>query len=121
MLDKTDIDKIEKIIQDSMYVHESFTLRGSKAYESYLSLMAGAMKEGNMSRMYKELVAIGISAFHNCEPCLVWHIREALKNGASDSHVVEAIDVAVEMGGGPVVARSSFAFKVLEYFKSKKD
>ena len=120
MLEKTDIEKIEKINNDLMYIHQSFTSRDSKAYESYLKLMAGAMKDGSISKMNKELIAVGISAFHNCEPCIVWHIREAFKNGASDAQVVEAIDVAVEMGGEPVVARSNFAFKVLEYYKNKK-
>jgi AhpD family alkylhydroperoxidase len=119
MLEKTDIEKIEKINSDSMFIHESFTSRGSKAYEAYLKLMTGAMKDGSLPKMYKELIAVGISAFHNCEPCIVWHIREALKKGATDAQVVEAIDVAIEMGGGPVVARSSFAFKVLEYHKTK--
>ncbi len=120
MLDKTDIEKIERIEKDSMYVHESFTSRDSKAYEGYLKLMAGAMKEGSLSKMHKELIALGISAFHNCEPCIVWHVREALKGGASDAQVTEAIDVASEMGGGPVIARSSFAFRVLEYYMNKK-
>lgn len=121
MLKKADVEKIEKINNDSMYIHQSFTSHGSKAYEAHLKMMTGAMKDGNISKMYKELIAIGISSFHNCEPCIVWHIREALKSGATDAQVVEAIDVAIEMGGGPVVARSSFAFKVLEYFKNKKE
>ena len=119
MLDKTDVEKIEKINSDTMFIHEAFTSRGSKAYEAFLKVMAGAMKDGSLSRMYKELIAVGISAFHNCEPCIVWHIREALKSGASDAQVVEAIDVAIEMGGGPVVVRSSFAFKALEYHRGK--
>jgi AhpD family alkylhydroperoxidase len=120
MLDKADIEKIEKIEKDFMYIHESFTSRNSKAYDSYLRLSSHAMSDGNLSKMYKELIALGISAYVNCEPCIVWHIREALNSGATDGQVVEAIEVATEMGGGPVVARSSLAFKVLEYLKNKK-
>ena len=120
MLDKTDFDKIEKINQDMVHLHESLTSRGSKPYESYLNLMKNAMKEGSISKMHKELIAVGISAHLYCEPCLVWHIREAINSGATDDQVIEAIEVAMEMGGGPVVARGcSFAFKVIEYYKNK--
>lgn len=101
MLSKGDIEKIERINNDWQYVHESFTSRKSKAYEGYLKVMAGAMQEGSISKMYKELIALGISSFHNCEPCIVWHVREALRSGATDAQVVEAIDVAIDMGGGP--------------------
>lgn len=120
MLEKTDIEKIEKIKSDFMFIRESFTSRGSEAYESFLKLATEATKDGSLPKMYKELIAVGISAFHNCEPCIYWHIKESFKKGASDAQVVEAIDVAIEMGGGTVVARSGFAFKVLEYFKNKK-
>jgi AhpD family alkylhydroperoxidase len=120
MLDKTDIDRIEKINQDFKYVHESFTSRGSKSYESYMKLGNNTMKEGSITKMHKELIAVGISAYVYCEPCITWHVREALNSGVTDEQVVEAIEVAIEMGGGPVVTRSaSFAFKVLEYYKNK--
>ncbi len=118
--DRADIEKIERINHDFMYVHESFSSRGSKTYESFLQVTSHSMKEGSVSKMNKELIAVGISAVVNCEPCMTWHIREALKSGATDSQVTEALEVAIEMGGGPVIARSSsFAFKVLEYFSRK--
>lgn len=119
-LDISDIEKIEKINRDFMYVHESFTSRDSKTYESFMKVLNYSMKEGSVSKMNKELIAVGISAYVNCEPCITWHTREALKSGATDSQVTEALEVAIEMGGGPVIVRSSsFAFKVLEYFRQK--
>lgn len=120
MLEKTDIEKIEKINSDLMYVHESFMSRGSKCYEHYMKLMNQATKEKSLTKTTKELIAVGISAYAYCEPCMSWHIREALRGGATDDQVVEAVEVAIEMGGGPVVARSAnFAFKLLEYYRDK--
>lgn len=120
MLDKTDIEKIEKIYKDFMYVHESFTARDSKPYKSFLKFDNDAMKEGSIPKMNKELIALGIASFHNCEPCIAWHVKQALNSGATDKQVVEAVEVASAMGGGPVVARSSLVFKVLEYLKNKE-
>ena len=120
MLDKTDIDKLEKINSDLQYVHKSFTSRDSKCYEHYMKLLNHTMKEKSLTKTNKELIAVGISAYVYCEPCITYHVREALRGGATDDQIVEAVEVAIEMGGGPVVARSAnFAFKVLEYYRSK--
>lgn len=119
MLDKNDIEKIEKIDKDFMLIHGSFTSMDSKPYELFMKFEDSSMKDGSIPKMYKELIAVGISVFHNCEPCIVWHIRDALKSGATDRQILETIEVASQMGGGPVVARSSFPFKVMEYMKGK--
>jgi AhpD family alkylhydroperoxidase len=120
MLDKTDTEKIEKIIGDLKYVHKSFTSRDSKCYDHYMKLLNHAMEGKSLTRMTKELIAVGISAYANCEPCMTVHVRAALREGATDDQVAEAVDVAIEMGGGPVVARgASYVFKLLEYFGDK--
>lgn len=66
-----------------------------------MKLLNHAMKEKSLSKMHKELIAVGISAYANCEPCMTVHVREALRGGATDDQTVEAVDVAIEMGGGP--------------------
>ena len=120
MLDKSDIDKIDKVNSELKYVHKSFKSRDSKCYEHYMELLNDTMKENSLTKMHKELIAIGISAYAYCEPCITWHIREALSGGATDAQVVEAVEVAIEMGGGTVVGRgANYAFKVLEYYRSK--
>ena len=43
-------------------------------------------------------------------------INEALKSGASKNQILETIEVAIEMGGGPATVSTRFALKVLEYY-----
>ena len=43
-----------------------------------------------------------------------WHIDEAAKSGASQQEVLEAIEVGIEMGGGPATVSSRFALDVME-------
>ena len=65
------------------------------------------------------MIALGISIVINCESCIEWHIKEALKSGASDKQILEAIEIGIEMGGGPATVSSRFALKVLEYYEKK--
>jgi hypothetical protein len=48
-----------------------------------------------------------------------WHIRQAQLAGATESQLLEAIEVGIEMGGGPATVSSRFALKVLDYYRQE--
>ncbi len=117
-MDKVDKDKIEKIISDREKAQHIFLSKGSKVYKSFLDLERGAFSDGELKKVYKELIALGISIVINCESCIEWHSKEALKSGATEQQIIEAIEVGIEMGGGPATVSSRFALKVLEYYRN---
>jgi alkylhydroperoxidase/carboxymuconolactone decarboxylase family protein YurZ len=43
-----------------------------------------------------------------------WHIEQAAKAGATKPEVLEAIEVGIEMGGGPATVSARFALEVME-------
>jgi len=114
-MDGEDKAHIEKIIRDRRVANEAMLASGSKTYQAFLDMEAAAYGEGRLERRNKELIALGISIVINCESCMQWHLQQARKAGASREQVLEAIDVAVEMGGGPATVASRFALKALEY------
>jgi AhpD family alkylhydroperoxidase len=114
-----EFEKIEGIIKDRKYAHDFF-LKNSKVYRSFVELEQKAFSDGELKKKYKELIALGISIIINCESCMEWHINEALKASATFEEVLEAIEVSIEMGGGPATVASRFALRVLDYYKAKK-
>ena len=62
----------------------------------------------------KELIAVGISVTIDCESCMQWHIEQAAQAGAIQEEVLEAIEVGIEMGGGPATVSTRFALAVME-------
>jgi len=62
----------------------------------------------------KNLLAGGISVVIDCESCMQWHIEQAAKTGASVREVLEAIEVGIEMGGGPATVSARFALDVMD-------
>lgn len=119
-MDAIDKEKIEKIIRDRKYAHDFYSER-SKAYTAFVDLAKFAFADGDLDKKTKELIATGISVAINCESCMEWHIGEALRRGASEQQIIETIDVATEMGGGPATVSARFALKVLEYYKMKSE
>ena len=68
---------------------------------AFQGLMKAASKEGALSAKTKELMALAIAIAMRCEGCIVFHVQNAIRHGASRQEVAETIAVAVEMGGGP--------------------
>lgn len=119
-MNKNDREKIEKIIKDRKEANDLLVSKNSKPYLSFLELEKNTFKSNKLTKNQKELIAVGISVVINCESCMEWHIKEALCSGSSQEDVLEAVEVGIEMGGGPATVSSRFALKVLEYYKNKK-
>ena len=92
-MDKTDIEKIEKIIQDREEGRERFRQYNSKVHDMFIDLANQALSEGALKKKYKELVALGISLAIRCEPCIQSHIKKALDSGATKQQILEIIEV----------------------------
>ncbi|MFX1379449.1 MAG: carboxymuconolactone decarboxylase family protein [Promethearchaeota archaeon] len=120
-MNEEDRKKIEKIINERNESDKKLKELDSKVYSAFLNMEKQTYSDRSLRKVHKELIAVGISTVINCESCMEWHIKEALRSGASEKHVLEAIEVGIEMGGGPATVSSRFALKVLEYYISPKN
>ncbi len=111
--------KIAGSISDRKRMHDRMS-KGCRTYESFLELEEKTFSDGALPRKFKELMALSISIVTKCEPCMEWHIQQACLAGATDAEIGEAIDVSIEMGGGPAAAYARFALTALDYHKSAR-
>ncbi|MGE4504371.1 MAG: carboxymuconolactone decarboxylase family protein [Desulfovibrionaceae bacterium] len=110
--------KIEQSITDRKRTHLVFK-QHVKTYEPFLELEKRAFAEGALTKKAKELMALSISIVTKCEPCMEWHLDQAMQAGATDEEIHETIDVAIEMGGGQAAAYARFVLKAMEFFKAR--
>jgi AhpD family alkylhydroperoxidase len=108
------MDKLREISLRRKRAHSRFLELDSGVYRTFMALEKAAYGEGALPKKTKELVAIGISVVKNCESCMQWHIEQAAQAGASSREVLEAVEVGIEMGGGPAVVSARFALEVME-------
>ncbi|HJN23853.1 MAG TPA: carboxymuconolactone decarboxylase family protein [Rhodospirillales bacterium] len=94
--------------------HAKLLALKSKVYEALLEMEGAAFAEGDLSKKHKELIAVGISVVIDCESCMQWQIEQAALAGAIRREVLEALEVGMEMGGGPATASTRFALEVME-------
>lgn len=108
------MNKLAEITRQRKKAHAKMLKLGSKVYEAFLDMEAAAYSDGAMLAKNKELIAVGISVVIDCESCMQWHIEQAAKQGASLEEVLEAVEVGIEMGGGPATVSARFALEVME-------
>jgi len=83
---------------------------------AFQGLMKAASKDGALPGKIKELMAVAISISIRCEGCIVFHVQNAIRHGASREEVAETIAVAVEMGGGPATVYGGKALAAFDEF-----
>ena len=108
------MDKLEKLTRKRKQAHARLLELDSPVYRAFLEMEAAAFSDGALARKHKELIAIGISVVIDCESCMQWHIEQAAAGGATRKEVLEAIEVGIEMGGGPATVSARFALEVMD-------
>lgn len=108
------MDKIDQLIRQRKWANGKLMKYNSKVFRIFQELEQATFSDGALPRKTKELIAVGISIITNCESCMQWHITEAVKSGATEQEVLEAVEVAFEMGIGPATVNGRFALEVME-------
>jgi len=106
-------DELTAMSRRRKEAHAELLARESAVYRAFLEMEHAAFADGALPKKAKELIAVGISVVINCESCMQWHIEQAAAAGAAESEVLEAIEVGIEMGGGPATAHARFALRVM--------
>ncbi len=106
--------KIARLTRRRKEAHAQLLATGSKVYEGFLAMEKAAFTAGALRKKDKELIAVGISVVKNCESCMQWHIEQASAAGATFEEIFEAIEVGIEMGGGPATVSARFALEVMD-------
>ena len=108
------MNKLNEIARKRKRAHAKLLALKSKVYQAFLEMEKAAFADGALAKKNKELIAVGISVVMDCESCMQWHIEQAAKAGATNQEVLEAVEVGIEMGGGPATVSARFALDVME-------
>jgi AhpD family alkylhydroperoxidase len=81
-------------------------------------LHKAAVTDAALSTKAKELIALAIAVSARCEGCIAFHTHDALRAGASRPEILEALGVAVLMGGGPSAMYACEALEAMDQFQT---
>jgi AhpD family alkylhydroperoxidase len=71
--------------------------------------------DGALPEKTKQLIAVAVAHTTQCPYCIRGHTRAALRAGATEQEIMEAIWVAAEMRAGAAYAHSALALDEMEH------
>jgi AhpD family alkylhydroperoxidase len=81
-------------------IHDAFTKFSNEVFA-----------EGALDEKTKQLIAVAVAHVTQCPYCIKGHTKLALRRGASEDELMEAIWVAAEMRAGGAFAHSVIALE----------
>lgn len=84
----------------------------SKLTAAVATAVGSNMKDGALSIKEKECVMLGIAIAIRCHDCIRAHAKNCKDVGLTEEEVIEVVESAVAMGGGPSMAFGSYALDV---------
>lgn len=87
-----------------------------KAFQAF---SAQVFADGALSAKMKQVVAVAVAHVTQCPYCITGHTKAALRAGATEQELMEAIWVAAEMRAGGAFAHANISLSVMNEVKAK--
>lgn len=69
----------------------------------FFQLDTKAYEDGALPAQTKELLGLTASAVLRCDDCIAYHLDRCIELGARDDEIMEALDIALIVGGSIVI------------------
>ena len=83
--------------------------------QAFKAFSAAVFADGALPNVTKQLIAVAVAHTTQCPYCIKGHTAEALKQGATEQQIMEAIWVAAEILAGAAYAHSALALDVMQH------
>ena len=85
----------------------------------FFNLDSNTYKDGALSSQTKELLGLVASAVLRCNDCIDYHLEQCAKAGSTKEEIVDALNVALVVGGSIVIPHFRHAIGTLEMLEGE--
>jgi AhpD family alkylhydroperoxidase len=95
-------------------LHERMLARADLPMKRFLAVDHDVYTGGALPGAVKELMGLVASTVLRCNDCIDYHLLEAVRAGVSDAEIIEALDIALVVGGSITIPHIRHALAFLE-------
>lgn len=85
----------------------------------FFNLDTNTYREGALSTQTKELLGLVASAVLRCNDCIDYHLEQCANSGSAKAEIVDALNVALVVGGSIVIPHLRHAIETLEILEEE--
>ncbi|HNA02594.1 MAG TPA: carboxymuconolactone decarboxylase family protein [Rhodocyclaceae bacterium] len=108
-----------QITQDVSKALESLRAEAPETMQGFSAMARGALKDGALSTLQKELIALAVGVAARCDACIGFHVKELIRLGVTREQFMETLGVVVYMGGGPNLMYAAEAIRAYDEFSAR--
>lgn len=109
-------DDMNKYYDQFMDVMKTLGENSPEYIKGFVEFVKAGEKNGALSSKFKELISVALSVVTQCPYCIAYHVKNAIKEGATKQEIIESAMVAGVMGGGPAVAHIKLVIDACDQF-----
>lgn len=85
----------------------------------FFNLDTNTYRDGALPAQTKELLGLVASAVLRCNDCIDYHLEQCVKSGSAKAEIVDALNVALVVGGSIVIPHLRHAIETLDFLNAE--
>lgn len=106
-----------QITRDVSKSLETLRAETPEAMSGFSQLARAALRDGALSALNKELIALAIGVASRCDACIGFHVKALIRLGVTREQLMETLAICTYMGGGPTLMYAAEAVRAYEEFQ----
>lgn len=119
-MSKIEKNRLEQFRQKRAEMNKKIFDLDHLGIKRFFNLDTNTYKEGALPIKTKELLGLVASTVLRCNDCIDYHLEQCAKSGSSKEEIVDALNVALVVGGSIVIPHLRHAVETLEILEEER-
>ena len=111
--------RLEQFRQHRAEMNEKIMDLDHLGIKRFFNLDTNTYREGALSSKTKELLGLVASTVLRCNDCIDYHLEQCAETGSTKSEIVDALNVALVVGGSIVIPHLRHAVETIELLENE--
>jgi AhpD family alkylhydroperoxidase len=114
------LDDLEEFRQYRELMNARILSTDNRGIKRFFALDSRAYEKGTLDVKTKELLGLVASTVLRCNDCITYHVIRCIQEGTSDEELLEALNVALIVGGSITIPHLRRAVDILDQCRKKQ-
>ena len=112
-------NRLEEFREKRLEMNDKIMDLNHLGVKRFFNLDSNTYRDGALSGETKELLGLVASAVLRCNDCIDYHLEQCAKSGFTKDEIIDAMNVALVIGGSIVIPHMRHAVETLEFLENE--
>ncbi len=112
-------NRLEEFREKRLEMNDKIMDLNHLGVKRFFNLDSNTYRDGALPGETKELLGLVASAVLRCNDCIDYHLEQCAKSGFTKDEIVDALNVALVIGGSIVIPHMRHAVETLEFLEGE--